>query len=254
MSHRHLGDGKAILEHLQDGDPELVAGGHETDSSATGVADRSTARHLVGLTATIGLAGACWVLAGQAMNGMDMGVATQLGAFAFFFPIWIVMMGAMMLPGAAPATLRYARARGHMWAVPLFVVAYLAVCALVGVVVYAVDRPHGTVAAGVVVIAAGLYEFTPLKRRSRRGCRELASSGVGFGVYCIGCSIGLMAIMVAVAPMSILWMTVIAVIVVGQKLVPTNAAIDVPLALAVVALGIIILVAPSAVPGLTPMM
>jgi predicted metal-binding membrane protein len=137
---------------------------------------------------------------------------------------------------------------------PLFVVAYLAVWALVGVVVYAVDRPHGTVAAGVVVIAAGLYEFTPLKRRSRRGCRELASSGVGFGVYCIGCSIGLMAIMVAVAPMSILWMTVIAVIVVGQKLVPTNAAIDVPLALAVVALGIIILVAPSAVPGLTPMM
>ena len=233
---------------------DVVAGDHQTDSCVTTIAGRSTATTLVALTATIGLAGAYWVLAVQAMNGMDMGVATQLGTFAFFFPVWIVMMGAMMLPGAAPATLAYARARGHMWAVPLFVVRYLAVWALVGVVVYAVDRPHGAVAAGVVVVAAGLYEFTPLKRRSRRCCHERVSFGVAFGVYCVGCSVGLMAVMVAVGPMSVLWMTVIAAIIVSQKLLRASAAIDVPVAVAVVAPGVMLLVAPWAVPGITPAM
>jgi hypothetical protein len=48
-------------------------------------------------------------------------------------------------------------------------------------------------------------------------------------------------------------MTVIAVIGLTQKL-PTNAAIDVPVALAIVGLGLVILIAPSAVPGLTPAM
>ena len=48
---------------------------------------------------------------------------------------------------------------------PLFVGSYLAVWTLVGVVVYALYRPHGSVAAGVVAVAAGVYELTPLKRR-----------------------------------------------------------------------------------------
>ena len=37
------------------------------------------------------------------MNGMDMGTATQLGSFGFFIAVWVAMMAAMMLPGAAPA-------------------------------------------------------------------------------------------------------------------------------------------------------
>jgi hypothetical protein len=50
-----------------------------------------------------------------------------------------------------------------MRAVPLFVGSYLAVCTLVDVAVYAVYRPHATVAACTVAIAAGVYEFAPLK-------------------------------------------------------------------------------------------
>jgi hypothetical protein len=49
-------------------------------------------------------------------------------------------------------------------------------------------------------------------------------------------------------------MSVIAVLVLAQKLLPPRAAIDVPLALAIVGLGILIVVAPSSVPGLTPPM
>jgi predicted metal-binding membrane protein len=54
--------------------------------------------------------------------------------------------------------------------------------------------------------------------------------------------------------MNIAWMAVIAVLVVAQKLLPAKAAIDVPLAVAIVGLGILILIAPSLVPGLTPPM
>ena len=119
---------------------------------------------------------------------------------------------------------------------------------------YALYRPHGSVAAGAVVIAAGVYELTPLKQHFRRRCRESVRSGFGFGLCCVGSSIGLMLMLVALGVMSVTWMAVIAVLVLAQKLLPAKAAIDVPLALAIVGLGILIVIAPSSVPGLTPPM
>jgi predicted metal-binding membrane protein len=139
-------------------------------------------------------------------------------------------------------------------AVPPFVGAYLAVWALAGVAVYAAYRPHGTVAAGAVVIAAALYEVTSLKRHFRRRCREASGSGLRFGLCCAGSSLGLMAMLVAVGVMSITWMAVIAVVVLAQKLLPARTATDVPLALAIAGFGVLILIAPSLVPGLTPPM
>jgi predicted metal-binding membrane protein len=209
-----------------------------------------TKRHdaTAALIATLGLAAAAWFLAVRQMHGMDMGVATPLGSFAFFVALWVSMMAAMMLPGAVPAVLR--RARAGVRAVPVFVVSYLAVWTLVGLVVFAVYRPHGTAAAGAVAIAAGLYELTPLKRHFRRRCRENVGSGVAFGLYCVGSSIGLMLTLVALSVMSVTWMCVIAVLVLAQKLLPAQALLDVPLALAIAGLGIVIVVAPSWVPGL----
>jgi predicted metal-binding membrane protein len=124
----------------------------------------------------------------------------------------------------------------------------------VGVAVYALYRPHGSFAAGAVAVAAGVYEFTPLKKHSRRCCRENVGSGFGFGLYCVGSSIGLMLMLVALGLMSISWMSVIALLVLAQKLLPANAAIDVPLAVAIVGLGVLIVIAPSSVPGLMPPM
>ncbi len=206
------------------------------------------------LTATLGLAAACWVVAVRQMNGMDMGVATALGSFACFVALWVSMMAAMMLPGAAPAVSRLVQASGRVRGVPVFVGSYLAVWTLVGVAVYALYRPHGTVAAGAVAIAAGVYELTPLKRHFRRRCRESVRSGFEFGLCCVGSSIGLMLMLVALGVMSVTWMAAIAVLVLAQKLLPPNAATDVPLALAIVGLGILVLAAPSSVPGLTPPM
>ena len=203
------------------------------------------------LTATLGLAAASWVVAVRQMSGMDMGVATELGPFGFFVAAWVAMMAAMMLPAAAPALVRRAHAGGRLGAVPLFVGSYLAVWTLVGIALYAVYRPHGTLPAGAVVIAAGLYELTPLKRHFRRCCRQGVRSGFEFGLSCVGSSIGLMLLLVAIGLMSLTWMSVIAVLVLAQKLLPSRPALDVPLALAFVGLGILIVLAPSSVPGFT---
>jgi predicted metal-binding membrane protein len=209
---------------------------------------------LAALATTLGLAAVAWVVVVRRMAMMDMGVATRLGSFAFFVVLWASMMAAMMLPSATPAVLRRARATGRVRVVPLFVVSYLAVWTLVGIGVYAVYRPHGTLAAGVVVVAAGVYELTPLKQRFRRRCQESVRSGFQFGLYCVGSSIGLMLLLLAVGVMSITWMLVVAVLVLAQRLLPAKAVTDVPLALTIVGLGILIVLAPSLIPGLTPPM
>jgi predicted metal-binding membrane protein len=213
-----------------------------------------TAATAAALAVTLGLAAAAWVVAVRQMSGMDMGVATRLGSFAFFAGLWVTMMAAMMLPGAVPAVVRRVQATRRVRGVPLFLGSYLAVWALVGVVVYALYRPHGVVVAGAIVIAAGAYEFTPVKQHFRRRCQDAAGSGLGYGLCCLGSSIGLMVMLVAVSVMSVIWMSVIAVLALGQKVLPAKAAVDVPVALAIVGLGILIVLAPASVPGVMPPM
>ena len=213
-----------------------------------------TAATATAVTVTLGLAAASWIVAVRRMNGMDMGVATRLGSFAFFVALWVSMMAAMMLPGAAPAVLRGVRAGGRVRAVPLFLASYLAVWTLVGVAVFAVYRPHGSLVAGAVAIAAGAYELTPLKRHFRRRCHDNVHSGLRFGLYCAGSSIGLMLMLVALGVMSVAWMVAITAVCLAQKLLPAKTGVDVPVALAIVALGVLIVLAPSSVPGLTPPM
>ncbi|OLC86931.1 MAG: hypothetical protein AUI86_08085 [Gemmatimonadetes bacterium 13_1_40CM_3_66_12] len=159
-------------------------------------------------------------------------------------------MAAMMLPGLVPAVLSRGRRTGSVRAVVPFVASYLVVWTLVGALLYALYRPHGTTTAGLVVIAAGLYELTRLKQHCRRCCRARTRSGFEFGLYCVGSSIGLMVMLVALGVMSVTWMLVIAALVFAQKLLPAKPAVDVPLALALVAFGILIIAAPGSVPGL----
>jgi predicted metal-binding membrane protein len=63
-----------------------------------------------------------------------------------------------------------------------------------------------------------------------------------------------MLMLLALGVMSVTWMTVMALVVLAQKLLPPTPAIDVPLALAIVGLGILIVIAPSWVPGFVPSM
>ena len=197
--------------------------------------------------ATLGAAAACWVVAIRQMNGMDMGISTQPGSFAFFIGVWVSMMAAMMLPGALPAVVRRARTSARVHDALLFAVSYLLVWTLAGLAVFGLDRPHGAAVAGALTIAAGVYELTPLKRACRRRCRESRRSGLGFGLVCLGSSAGLMVMLVAVGLMSLRWMIVVSALVVAQKLLPQRVLVDVPLALAIVGLGVLIVAAPGAV-------
>jgi predicted metal-binding membrane protein len=213
----------------------------------------SSSRALTASLATLGLAAVAWVVALQRMRGMDMGTSTELGSLSFFIAAWVPMMAAMMLPGAVPALARLVRADRHVFSAPLFAGSYLAVWTLVGLAVYGLYDPHGTSTAGALTIAAGLYELTPVKRRCRERCRESFRSGFRFGVYCVGSSVGLMVVLVALGVMSVAWMSIAAALIVAQKLLPLKAAVDVPVALAIVGFGILILVAPALVPGLRTM-
>jgi predicted metal-binding membrane protein len=225
--------------------------------------------------ATLGLAATCWILSiwqmngmgrqtngmgqqingmGQQMDGMSMRGVAGLGSLSFFVGLWVLMMAAMMLPGSTPAIWRHVYANGRAVSFPLFLGAYLAVWTVVGIATYGLYRPHGTVATGVLVVAAGIYELTPLKQHFRRRCQESAGSGLGLGFCCVGSTIGLMVMLVALDVMSVTWMAMIAALVIAQKLVPARPAIDVPVGLAIVGLGVLVILAPSAVPGLTPSM
>jgi predicted metal-binding membrane protein len=218
------------------------------------VAERELAPSIRALALTLGLGGGCWALAITQMRGMDMGVATRLGAFPSFVGDWAVMMTAMMLPGAAPAVRRYALTHRRMSAMVAFVTAYLAVWIVVGIAAFSVYRPHGTVVAGVATVLAGGYELTSLKRHARQHCRERVHSGYRLGIFCIGSSGGLMLMMLAVGAMSLSWMAAITAWVLLQKVFPPRRAIDVPIAMAIVAFGAVILLAPSTIPGLVPSM
>jgi predicted metal-binding membrane protein len=165
------------------------------------------------------------------MTSMDLGPT---------LPASVPMMAAMMLPSAVPAIARRARERDGALAAPLFAGSYLGTWALVALAMCLLYRPPGAVSAGALMVGAGLYELTPIKRACRRRCRERVRSGLRFGVYCFGSSIGLMLVLVAVDVMSIALMFAIAVVVLAQKLLPPHPALDVPLALAIVALGVAI--------------
>jgi predicted metal-binding membrane protein len=204
----------------------------------------------VALAVMLALAAGCWIISARQMSGMNMGVATRLGSFALFAGVWVPMMAAMMLPGVTRTVVRRARASEGIHAVAGFVITYMGVWAVVGLVVYALYRPHGPVAAGALVITAGLYELTPLKRACRRRCYQESRSALGFGLCCVGSSIGLILVLLALGIMSIIWMAVITLATVAQKLLPPKATIDMPLALAIVGFGLLIIVSPSSIPGL----
>ena len=150
----------------------------------------------------------------------------------------VPMMAAMMLPSAAPAIARRAQERDGALGASMFAGSYLVIWGIAGLAAMLAYRPPSATISGALLVAAGLYELTPLKRECRRRCRARVRSGVRFGVYCLGSSAGLMVVLLALDPMSVPLMCGIAAVVLAQKVLPANAAVDVPLALLIVGAGI----------------
>jgi predicted metal-binding membrane protein len=225
----------------------------------------------------LGAALVAWIVTVQRMQGMDAGPGTDFGAFGWFVGVWVTMMAAMMLPSAAPAVLRFAGVRGGEgpW---IFVVGYLLAWTGFGIVAYAVYRAlrasaptflawdeQGPWVAGGALIAAGLYQLTPLKTKCLRHCRSPLSfvhrgrvgaagavaEGVRHGGYCIGCCAGLMLALITLGVMSLLWMAVVAGAILVEKALPRGLSFARLLAVVLVGLGVWVGVSPGSVPGLT---
>jgi predicted metal-binding membrane protein len=237
----------------------------------------------VGIAAVLlGLALLSWIVTFNRMRGMDAGPGTDLGGLGWFLGIWVTMMGAMMLPSVAPMVLAYARvgrARAARTPTGVFVSAYFAAWACYGLLAYGVFRlidaldmgalawdRAGPYVAGGAIVAAGLYQLTPLKDVCLRHCRSpihfLAHGwrdgargafrmGFTHGLYCIGCCWGLMLVLFSLGVMSLVWMAAIAGVIFAEKILPPGEWLSGLIGIAFVALGIWIAVAPGSVPGLT---
>jgi predicted metal-binding membrane protein len=164
-----------------------------------------------------------------------------------FLVAWTAMMVAMMLPSSAPMFLLYRMSagdgsRGELRTLS-FVGGYLLVWAAAGVIVLVAQRFFDSVLDGgmrplgvaAVLVAAGAYQFTPLKATCLRACQTPADFlvrhwrggtlgplrlGIDHGLYCLGCCWALMAVLVAAGGMGLAWVALIALIVLIEKLVP----------------------------------
>ncbi len=172
---------------------------------------------------------------GLPMSGMH---GTPTSGMTMALPLFVVMMAAMMLPSAVPATVRRSRDGVGVLAAPLFAGSYLGVWGLAGLATWLLYQPPSSAASGALLIGAGVYELTPMKRACRRRCRERVRSGARFGALCLGSSIGLMLVLVAVNVMSVALMVAIAAVVLAQKLIPPRPTLDLSLALVIVAFGV----------------
>lgn len=147
-------------------------------------------------------------------------------ALSGFLLGWTLMMAAMMLPSIAPLVMLYRGSRAGL------IVGYLAVWGAIGLLPYAAMEMDVELALPIVLAIAGLYELSPLKTACLRRCRNAAAFlmehyrsgpvrlGVEHGLWCIGCCVGLMAVLVFAAAMSLAWAAVISVVIFAQKVLP----------------------------------
>jgi predicted metal-binding membrane protein len=231
-----------------------------TDSSYAVGRDRAT---LVTAGLLLVVAAAAWIgvvrqpagLMEPMDDGTGMAVELSLVAAVAFVAAWSVMMAAMMLPSATPMIALYGAVRrtgprSARRGIPtaVFALVYLLLWAAVGIPVYLVSSlvqgaamAEPTIAAvlpyalGLVLVAAGLYQWSPLKRACLRVCRgplsflmrggrtgyagtlRLALDHAG---YCLGCCWALMVVLVAAGAMALQWVLLIAVVVLIEKLLP----------------------------------
>jgi predicted metal-binding membrane protein len=242
----------------------------------------AAARTRLGLIALLfGLAALGWWWTIDQMQGMDDGPWTGLGSLGWFLGVWLVMMGAMMLPSVAPTIALYARmTRAQSLFSPLlFSAGYLVTWGAAGLLAFALARVGGLASgdllawqragrwiAGATLLAAAAYELTPLKDVCLGKCRSplgfLLGSwrsgragalrmGARNGAWCVGCCWALMASLFALGVMSIAWMAFVAGLIAVEKTVPWRRVATWGTAALLLALGLVLFVAPDALPALT---
>jgi predicted metal-binding membrane protein len=218
-----------------------------------------------------------------AMPGMDMSAMTMSGgpwgyrAWGLMILMWWIMMIAMMTPSAAPTILLYARVHRHEAArgqireklAPTgafaggYLLSWLAFSLVAAVSHWGLERAGALSAmmmgsqsrwlSGAVLIAAGLYQLSPLKHACITHCRAPASFlthhwrpgasgavrlGVLHGAYCIGCCWMLMALLFVGGVMNLIWIAALAVLVLIEKALPAGDWVGRAAGVALIAWGV----------------
>lgn len=239
------------------------------------------------LASLLVLAAACWALLfwQAAMPGMGSGPTLGMRAIVFL-AMWVVMMIAMMFPTAAPMILMFARVhsskreRGQPF-VPtwVFVSGYLLIWTLAGAVAYILAlgaealahrshwlMDHTVQLGGVLLMLAGLYQLSPLKRACLAKCRTpldfilgawrdgyggALHMGIEHGVYCLGCCWLLFLILFPLGLMNMAAMIAVTLLIFAEKSLPLGWRIPQLAALALIAYGVVAFFTPAVFPVVT---
>ena len=186
-----------------------------------------------------------------AATDTGLGLTMDMSAL-LFLGVWVAMMVAIMFPTAAPMILAYAKVQGARQErgqafVPtwFFVLAYFALWSATGSIAYGAAAGGDELASriawlasnggrigGVLLIAAGLYQLSPLKEKCLSACRTPMSfilsswrdgrlgavtMGLQHGVYCLGCCWFLFAILFPLGMMNVAAMAVITLVIFAEK-------------------------------------
>lgn len=192
------------------------------------------------------------------------------------FVMWAVMMAAMMVPSVAPLILMFARANRQkgggrvVGSAAILLLGYLLVwTGFSGLATLAQWRLHtaallspmmvstSSVLGGILLVAAGLYQFTPLKRACLVRCRSPLSflmsdwregqwgalvMGLKHGAYCVGCCWILMALLFVAGVMNLLWVAAIAAFILVEKVAPKGETLGCIAGAALIVAGIALIV------------
>ncbi len=211
------------------------------------------------VVAMVGLAVAAWMYLGlmttqmgdmSSALAMPMTSAWSAGQVTLMGSMWAVMMAAMMLPSAIPMVLTYDRmdrgsTDGRGGSTTVFVVGYVVIWSVFAVAATALQWVLHDLAlvnamgaltqsglAGLFLVGAGIFQFTPVKRRSLEACRTpvgfLTTSwregsigalrmGLHHGTLCLRCCWALMVLLFVLGVMNLIWIAVLALFVLAEK-------------------------------------
>src|SRR2546421_4145764 len=228
------------------------------------------------------LAAASWVILiwqSSMMNSMGMGLTMGMGA-TLFLAIWVVMMIAMMFPTVAPMILVFARVQrdqgsfGRAFGLTcVFVGAYLLIWTLFGELSYLGALAASGLAqqipwimmnaariGGGILVLAGLYQLTPLKRVClakcctpldfihggwRDGSTGAFRMGLEHGISCLGSNWLLFVLLFPLGIMNIAAMAGLTVVIGAEKMFPRGERIAQGVGLALILSGILVIVVPA---------
>lgn len=249
------------------------------------VATRRSERYVLAVLLTLAAVGAAlvaWQASGMRMAqgrlDLTMGMAAPL-----FMSMWTAMMVAMMLPASAPMVVAFARTQagqrsaGRPHVSPaFFLTPYLVVWSMFGVLAFGLSRAVGAMAgdsmwatdhlprlAGALLVMAGIYQLTPLKRACLARCRTplsfmitywregrlgAMSMGLRHGMYCLGCCWLLFLVLLPIGVMNVVAMVAVAALVFAEKALPRGDAVARAAAVVLMAYGVSAVFVPRLLP------